>query len=437
MTQSVLNVDREMLVEPDHIVQPPPWAGHVPFAYWLMANHRPAIFVELGTHTGLSYGLFCQAVLQNRLETRCFAVDTWTGDEHAGYYGDDVLEGLKKWHDPRYAGFSRLLQTTFDIAVDSFDDNSIDLLHIDGLHTYGAVKHDFETWLPRLSERGIILFHDVAVREKDFGVWRLWDELSALYPAVRFDHSNGLGVLFVGSESLNVNALQILLSQYRDDPELLQRFYSQLGQRIEQRCRLSSLSIEADERLELAMVRGEIIATLEVTLQRQQMALDEQSGAIASRQHEMEVQRELIERQQIGIGEQSEAIIAQQHEMEAQRELIVHQQAVLEEQSEVIVGQKTVIDRLEGERAELLETTSKHEQAMQSLKQSLEDGEVQRQVMQKQLTSCEADRCVLHQARADLEHQRDMLAMQQHSILHSRSWRITRPLRKLTHWLRG
>lgn len=325
MNQSVLHVDRDMLVEPEHIVQPPPWAGHVPFAYWLMAQHRPAMFVELGTHTGLSYGLFCQAVAQHRLETRCYAVDTWQGDEHAGYYGDEVYEGLKAWHDPRYAGFSRLLRTTFDEALESFDDGSIDLLHIDGLHTYEAVKHDFETWLPRLSPRGIVLFHDVAVREKDFGVWRLWDELTQQYPSVRFDHSNGLGVLFVGSKSLDTPSLQDLVAQYQSDPELLQRFYTQLGQRIEQRCRLASLGAEAEERLALVMERGEAMAELEAVLMNQQ--------------RELESQRELIARQQSGLVEKSEAITAQQSDMEALRralEASQRAQAELERQRDLL-----------------------------------------------------------------------------------------------------
>jgi hypothetical protein len=85
----------------------------------------------------------------------------------------------------------------FDEAVEEFKDKSIDILHIDGLHTYEAVKHDYETWKGKVKDDGVILFHDIKVA--DFGVWQVWEELKAEHPKstiIEFKHNAGLGVLF-------------------------------------------------------------------------------------------------------------------------------------------------------------------------------------------------------------------------------------------------
>lgn len=174
------------------------WLEHIPFSFFVLNLVKPKIFVELGVYTGNSYYAFCQAVASLRLDTKCYGVDTWKGDAHSGFYGKEVLETLREYLYA-YRHFSTLMQMTFDEAVKNFSDKSIDLLHIDGLHTYESVKHDFETWLPEMSEKGVILFHDTNVKERNFGVWKLWEEISSLYPNFEFKHGYGLGVLLVGN----------------------------------------------------------------------------------------------------------------------------------------------------------------------------------------------------------------------------------------------
>src|SRR4030095_12279760 len=98
------------------LVRPSAWLEHVPFAFWAVKATQPRCFVELGTHTGLSYFAFCQAVDRLGLSTRCFAVDTWKGDPHSGLYGEEVFEDVRAINEQRYRAFSTLLRTTFDEA---------------------------------------------------------------------------------------------------------------------------------------------------------------------------------------------------------------------------------------------------------------------------------------------------------------------------------
>lgn len=177
------------------------WSGHFFFAYDLVRNLKPARIVELGTDYGHSFFSMAQAVVDSKIDAEMNAVDSWEGDKHARYYDSEVYESVQKVVSKHFAELKiNLHKKYFADAVNDFGDNSIDLLHIDGLHTYEAVKDDFDTWLPKMSKSGVIMLHDISQKKKDFGVYKLWEEIKAKYATMEFEHSNGLGIVFMDEQ---------------------------------------------------------------------------------------------------------------------------------------------------------------------------------------------------------------------------------------------
>ena len=270
---------------------PSAWLGHLPFAAWLMRTFKPTTFVELGSHRGHSYFSFCQAVQESNFTAQCYAVDTWQGDEHAGNYGEEVFNDVNHHNQTHYAGFSQLLRMTFDEALDHFPDGSVDLLHIDGLHTYEAVKHDFDTWLPKLASGAVVLFHDTNVRERGFGVWKLWEELQARYPDnMEFLHSHGLGVLQLNGalESKRLFWLGAPLAE----KESLKKYFSALGARQSEQFDLANFT----HNLMLSRQREEDVFSRLEALHKHSILLNAHIAAIES---QCESQRLAIESQRV------------------------------------------------------------------------------------------------------------------------------------------
>ena len=300
-----------VFAEPALIGPDTAWSCHLPFAFWLMEALRPATLVELGVHTGVSYCAFCQAAAQLGLPTAAYGVDTWQGDAHAGAYGEQVLETLRAHHDSRYGSFSHLVRATFDEARAHFPPGSIDLLHIDGLHTYEAVRHDFETWLPLMSPRGVVLFHDVMVRERDFGVWRLWQELAARYPSFAFPFGHGLGVLGVGSDL--PEPLRWLLQRDGREAcdgngdEALVHFFQSLGDRLEARSGMARVMREGLQ--ERQRHQAEIDRIAAETSRARALLLAQQNESAALRQVQ-DTQRAEIDAQRTEIDAQRTEIDA-------------------------------------------------------------------------------------------------------------------------------
>jgi predicted O-methyltransferase YrrM len=194
----------------------PWWIGHIPFAFELIGRAQPRTVVELGTYSGSSFAAFCQAVEASGGNSHVYGVDLWQGDVHMGSFDEDLYQEMAQFAATRYPGIATLIRKDFNEAAASFADGAIDLLHIDGTHTYEAVMNDFTTWLPKMSERGIILFHDINVTEQNagpsaakFGVRAVFDKIKASYRHCEFEHCFGLGVLAVGA-SVPASAVELL-----------------------------------------------------------------------------------------------------------------------------------------------------------------------------------------------------------------------------------
>ena len=171
------------------------WHPHRDFAYELIRSHKPKTIVELGVHYGDSYFTFCQACEELELDTILYGIDHWQGDEQTGFYGNDVFETVSSYNQEFYQDNSTLLRMNFDQALGLFENNSINLLHIDGAHDYESVKKDFDNWLPKVKKGGIIFMHDVLVEREDYGVKNLWEEISQNFEISLHNEGFGLGVI--------------------------------------------------------------------------------------------------------------------------------------------------------------------------------------------------------------------------------------------------
>lgn len=159
------------------------WKGHREFAWWLVEEVQPKVTVELGVDYG--YSLFC---LADPCVGTVYGIDTFEGDIHTGKHEDaeSVVYDVINKND--YTNI-KIIKDTFDSVVSTWKE-SIDILHIDGIHSYHDTLNNYNKWSKLLSENGVILMHDVVSFE---GVKVVYN-LSKLHKTM-FTHSAGLGIL--------------------------------------------------------------------------------------------------------------------------------------------------------------------------------------------------------------------------------------------------
>jgi len=127
----------------------------------LVAELRPRRMLEIGTANGGSLLVLAGLCAP---DAKIMSIDLPDGEFGGGY---------PSWKLPIYRAFARADQQVELLRGDSHDpgslakvdallgDDKLDLLFIDGDHTYDGVRRDFEMYSPLVRKGGLIAFHDI------------------------------------------------------------------------------------------------------------------------------------------------------------------------------------------------------------------------------------------------------------------------------------
>jgi cephalosporin hydroxylase len=160
---------------------------------------KPQTVLEIGTHRGGTLYLWARMAQPDAI---LISIDLPGGKFGGGY---------SPFRTPIYRRFAQERQKLHLMRANSHHPSTIaetkrllsghpvDLLFIDGDHTYEGVKKDWEMYSPLVRSGGLIVFHDVAGNYEDTQVKTFWDEIKMNHPHREYmthpEKLYGIGVL--------------------------------------------------------------------------------------------------------------------------------------------------------------------------------------------------------------------------------------------------
>lgn len=162
------------------------WKGHEDFAIDLIQKLQPKTIVDLGVDYGFS--TFAMALPGIG---KVYGIDWFQGDEYAGQRNTykDVLDELAKQNLPNV----EIIKGDFSVIADPWN-KPIDILHIDGDHSFEAISQNFSDWAGLVKRNGVIMMHDTCSFKETVG--KFFAQIPDWkYFKHNFEHSHGLGVV--------------------------------------------------------------------------------------------------------------------------------------------------------------------------------------------------------------------------------------------------
>jgi len=145
---------------------------------------QPSVILEIGTAKGATLLGWCRIASK-----KVISVDL-PGGIHGGGYPAIKQQLYREFVAGRPGVDLHMIQAdshseaTRKIAESALARDKIDVLFIDGDHTYDGVKADFELWSPLVRSGGMVIFHDILPHKvvAHCEVDQFWNELKSLYP---------------------------------------------------------------------------------------------------------------------------------------------------------------------------------------------------------------------------------------------------------------
>ena len=170
MGQRMLEVD-QILLEKNK--QTCTWFGSYGIVPHLAQIAQAQNIVEIG----VAYGYHADFICTNLPNIKYVGVDPYL----AGYDNEDIFcnDVQKLFQEPqaqiamdrlfsvvssnleKFSGRARLIREKSWLGADLFEDGSLDIVYIDGDHTYEAVVKDLAAWYPKVKKGGIICGDDI------------------------------------------------------------------------------------------------------------------------------------------------------------------------------------------------------------------------------------------------------------------------------------
>lgn len=146
-----------------------------------------------GAEVGVREGHFSRFIVQNTDIEKWYAIDPWENNPELGN-ADEAYRIAKEMFEP-FGNRIEMIKGYSPSAADFVEDNSLDFIYIDGMHTYNEVKADIDAWWNKLKVGGILAGHDYHLEDWP-GVYNSVNE---------FVQKNNLQLNITGIESPDYN----------------------------------------------------------------------------------------------------------------------------------------------------------------------------------------------------------------------------------------